>query len=122
MSDSKQQQQLPVAAARLKSIRSEEFRDIYSNFSRLGVTPFDFSVTFSRLIEPTMGVNVIEDEVVVRMSAQQFKTFLESATKTLAAWEEAFGQIKLTVRPSHSSATIEDGIQKLKEMMEKGAV
>ena len=69
MNTSKQQIQQPISgpvAARFGSVRNPAFRDIYSNNNRLAVSPFDFSVTFGRIVEPTMGVNVVEDEVVVQ--------------------------------------------------------
>ena len=120
MSESKQRPPQPIAA-HLASVRSPDFKDIYSNNSRLSISPFDFAVTFGRITEPAMGVNVVEDEVVVRMSVQQFKTFLESSSSALAAWEEVFGEIKLTTKPHSSSKEMIEGVRRLKEMVDKGS-
>jgi hypothetical protein len=76
--------------------RSAEFKDIYSNVSRVSVSPWDFSVTFSLTKEliPNMPP-VVEDQAVVRMSPSQFKTFTQSLLNTMTAWEEVFGTISM---------------------------
>ena len=73
-----------VVNLNVQTNRTPEFKDIYSNHNRIGVSPVDFNITFSKIIEPAMGINVIEDQAVIRMSAQQFKSFIDSATKTMA--------------------------------------
>jgi hypothetical protein len=119
MSNDKQGQ-VPIAP-RQGSVRNQEFRDIYSNNTRIGISPFDFSLTFSTIVEPTAGMTVIEDQVVVRMSAQQFKAFLDSASKTMTAWEEVFGSVQLTI-PERSVEQITAGIRKLKEAVDKSII
>jgi hypothetical protein len=107
----------PVTAGP-KSIRSQEFRDIYCNQARIGASPFDFSITFSKIIEPTAGVNILEDQCVVRMSPQQFKNIIDYATKALDAWEESFGVIQTTTK-LQSADVIKESFRKLKEAVNK---
>jgi hypothetical protein len=98
--------------------RSTDFRDIYSNNNRIGVSPVDFNITFSKIVEPAVGISTVEDQVVIRMAPQQFKSFLDSANKTMAAWEEVFGQIKETIKQLPQDRMTE-GIVRLKETLDK---
>jgi hypothetical protein len=80
----------------MQFVRTPEFKDIYSNVSRITVTPFDFSIIFGRNVElPNVG-NVTEELVSVRFSPQQFKSMIDGLTRMLVAWERAFGEIKKT--------------------------
>ena len=99
-------------------IRSAEFRDIYSNNARVGVSPWDISITFALAKEIVPGTIIAEDQAVVRMSPQQFKTFAEAIMTTLQAWEEVFGEIKAT-SPPLSAAQTKQGIVNLKEAVFK---
>lgn len=66
-----------IVSANIPIAKAPDFKDIYSNYNRIGVSPVDFNITFSKIIEPLTGMNSIEDQAVIRMSAQQFKSFLE---------------------------------------------
>lgn len=107
-----------LVAQNAQTARSSEFRDIYSNHVRVGVSPVDFGITFGKIIEPSIGINIIEDQAVVRMSAQQFKSFLDSANKTMTAWEEVFGSIQETNKPQ-SQTRITEGIKGLKQVLDR---
>jgi hypothetical protein len=98
--------------------KTQEFKDIYSNHNRIGVSPVDFNITFSKIVEGALGLSSIEDQVVIRMSPQQFKGFLESASRTMAAWEEVYGKIKETVKTPSQSGMAE-GIRRLKDALDK---
>jgi hypothetical protein len=85
----------------MQFVRSPEFKDIYSNVSRVAASPFDFSINFGKSVEmPDIG-NVTEELITVRFSPQQFKSMIDGLTRTLAAWERAFGEIKKT-SPDHN--------------------
>jgi len=116
MSDSKQN--APPTIVRTAPTRSPEFKDVYSNHSRINVSPFDFSMVYSKIVEHAPGLNAIEDQVVVRMSPQQFKIFVQTATNMLKSWEDVFGDIKSNVK-SADPAKIKDSIVKLKEAVDK---
>jgi hypothetical protein len=97
-------------------VRTAEFKDVYSNFVRLGVSGSDINVVFGKIIEPAAGINVIEDQVMVRMSPHQFKTFLDQATKTFNAWEEVFGEVNASLK-SLSQEVITNDVRRLKEAL-----
>jgi len=99
MTDNKSRQTTNPSAA-LPSFtagtRSAEFKDVYSNVSRVSVSPWDFSVTFSLTKELMPNVQpIVEDQVIVRMSPSQFKTVTQSMLNTLMAWEEVFGPVSM---------------------------
>lgn len=97
-------------------VRGSEFKDVYSNVSRVGATPFDFSVTFGKIVEIPNVTNVIEDLIVVRFSPQQFKSLTDALVRTLAAWERTFGEIKKTT-PDLKDEIIDDLMKKLREQV-----
>jgi hypothetical protein len=97
-------------------VRGAEFKDIYSNISRVSASPFDFSITFGKIVEVQNVTNVIEDLVVVRFSPQQFKSMTDGLVRTLAAWERTFGEIKRTV-PDHKDEVLDDLMKKLREQI-----
>jgi hypothetical protein len=98
--------------------RSSEFKDIYSNFVRLGVSGADLSIIFGKLVENEVGMQMVEDQAVVRMSPHQFKTFLSQANKTLEAWETTFGAVTESMK-SPSQSVITDGVRKLKDALDR---
>jgi hypothetical protein len=102
-----------------QTLRSAEFKDIYSNFVRMGVSGSDISIIFGKLVDSPLGFNVVEDQAIIRMSPHQFKTFLSQATKTLNAWEEVFGAVNESMKSSPQEA-ITDGVRRLKEALDKG--
>jgi hypothetical protein len=97
-------------------VRGSEFKDIYSNVSRVGATPFDFSVTFGKIVEVPNVTNVIEDLIVVRFSPQQFKSLTDGLVRTLAAWEREFGEIKKTT-PDLKDERFDNLMKKLREQV-----
>jgi hypothetical protein len=101
-------------------VRGSEFKDVYSNVSRVGATPFDFSVTFGKIVEVPNVTNVIEDLIIVRFSPQQFKSLTDGLVRTLAAWERIFGEIKKTT-PDLKDEKIEDLMKRLREQVSSNA-
>jgi len=65
-----------------------------------------------------MGVNVIEDQVVIRMSPQHLKAFLDTASKSMSGWEECFGVVIQTTK-LQSAEQVKEGFRKLKEAANK---
>jgi hypothetical protein len=100
------------------SIRSPDFKDIYTNATRVSLSPWDMNITFTLTKEIMPGVLVGEDQAVVRMSPQQFKIFAESLLTTMTAWEEVFGAI-IPTSPSLSKETMKAGILSMKEAIYK---
>lgn len=99
-------------------VRSPDYKDVYSNFVRVAVGPTDFTIAFSKLVEPAAGLTVPEDQVLVRMSPQQMKIFIDQAGKTLLAWEQVFGELTNPVK-NRSQEQIAVGIQRLKEALDR---
>jgi Protein of unknown function (DUF3467) len=98
--------------------RSPDYFDIYSNANRMGVSPFDLSVTFSRIADLGIGVAALEDLGSVRMSPQQFKLLVQSMAATLSTWEEVFGTV--TIPTIHmDTVRLKDGLQKMKDNFER---
>lgn len=112
-----EKQQAPVLVDPNKFVRSPDYRDIYSNHVRLTVSSSDISIIFSKIIELSYGVNTIEDNVNIRLSPQQCKAFVDSASKTLAAWEEVFGEVAPATKPQ-SKDSIKEGIRRLKSVLD----
>jgi hypothetical protein len=99
--------------------RSLDFKDIYTNASRVGVTPWDFSITVSLTKDIAPGMPpIIEDQAVLRMSPQHFKIFSKSISDFIAAWEEVFGQV-IVDDPVTSPKQMKEGMQRLKDSMTK---
>jgi Protein of unknown function (DUF3467) len=94
-------------------VRGPEFKDIYSNVSRVGATPFDFSVTFGKIVEIPGATNAIEELITVRFSPQQFKSLTDGLVRMLASWERTFGEIKKTT-PDHNDKIFDDLMQKMR--------
>jgi hypothetical protein len=117
MSDAKS---APQAVQPVGVTRSTDFKDVYANQSRLGVSPFDFTMTFGRIIDQSIGRTTVEDQAVIRMSPQQFKSFIDAANKTLSSWEEIFGIIPITA-PTINIDTIRSSMKNLKEFVDKTA-
>lgn len=67
---------------------------VYSNFTRLAVSPFDFRIVFSEAMvargEATMTVI---DHLSVVMSPPHFKQFVEKMQGQLAEYERKWGAI-----------------------------
>jgi len=100
--------------------RSLDFKDVYSNNVRLGLTPWDFTVVFALTKEIVPGVMTAEDQVAVRMSPQQFKTVTKSLAMTMKVWEEVFGDI-LETSPQMSEAQMKAHVKALKDGVFKDA-
>jgi Protein of unknown function (DUF3467) len=98
--------------------RGPDFVDLYANASRVGITPFDFSMVFSRTSEIAPGVPFFEELAVVRMAPHQFKVFVETMNSTLTAWESVFGAIPLA-GPTIPVDNLRASMLNMKQMIEK---
>ena len=77
-------------------VKTDHFREIYANFSRVGMTPWDLGLMFGTVRDAVPGQPAaVNSEVLVRMSPQQFKVFANSLPLIMAAWEARFGEISL---------------------------
>lgn len=101
------------------STRSADFKDIYTNNTRVGMSPWDMSLIFALAKETQPGILTTEDQAIVRMSPQQFKTFVSAISASLQAWEEVFGAISVTSPPA-SMEGMRDNLARMKEAVFKG--
>lgn len=71
--------------------KSNTFREIYANYARLGITPWDLNILFGTLSDGVPNGAILETSV--RVSPQQFKALVSSLNHILQAWEAAFGTV-----------------------------
>jgi hypothetical protein len=76
-----------------QSFQSENYRTIYSNYAKVGITQWDFTLIFGMNIEKN-AQNVYEEQVAIKFSPQYFKSLVGSLTESLRQWEQAFGEIQ----------------------------
>jgi hypothetical protein len=99
----------PGAAPAISRLRDPQFREIYTNASFTGLTPFDITITFSRASDFS-GQTVHLDQVAVTMSPQHFKGFCKSLNETMTAYESVFGALQIPdsdTRPLTDASQIE---------------
>ena len=71
-----------------------DHREIYTNSSKIGTTPWDMRIVFGHVIDlPQMGQQKLEDLVTIVMSPQHAKVLLGAWTKAIEAYEATFGTI-----------------------------
>lgn len=104
----------PILISSMQMVKSPDFKDLYSNSPRVSMTPFDMTLMFGKIIEPSPGVNVIEDLAHVRLSPYQFKAFVQSMVVALDAWEETFGTIN-SIIPPMMKESVSAGMESLKK-------
>ncbi len=78
-----------------ETTRSPAFISVYSNHSRMAMSPWDITVTFAVTQDLAIGKVTLEDQVALRLSPQHFKALCVSFAKTLKAWESRFGEVKI---------------------------
>ena len=74
-----------------------DFKDFYSNFVRVGMTPFDLSMTFGQIktTSPQNSLPEAKTHATVIMSPYHFKAYVMSVNHLLAEWERQFGSVNL---------------------------
>jgi|GEM_PF-4412834 len=97
---------VPTNVAVQPSLRSAEFKDIYSNNVRIAASPLDITLIFGRLTE-IGGGTVLEDLVHTRLSPYQFKILVKQVSTSLEAWEEVFGNIPVNLPEIKKEAVVE---------------
>lgn len=80
-----------------EEVRSETFHTIYSNASRVALSPWDLTLVFSTLGDGIAGESFrITSEVAVKMSPQQFKAFSHILPLIMEEWEGKFGEVAIS--------------------------
>lgn len=73
--------------------RSQQYRDVYANQIRLGMTYFDFTAIFGTTEDYGPGNMGTQDQVSVRMAPGTLKQLCFALQSAIAAYEEAVGPI-----------------------------
>ena len=84
----------PVLAG-IHVFRSQEWRSLYANNTKIRVTASDLAVGFARTLEFPVGVNAMEELVEIVMTPKNLKQLLITLEQTIESYEEIFGQITL---------------------------
>jgi hypothetical protein len=78
----------------LASTRAADYKNMYVNATKMGVSPWDIRVTVGQVIENADGTNVTEEQITLLMSPQHAKVVLQSLQTTIEVYERTFGEIK----------------------------
>jgi hypothetical protein len=74
--------------------KAPDYKNLYSNVVRSGVTPWDIRITFGQLVESPDNVPGAEDQITVIMSPAQAKAVLGNLQTSIQGYESLFGEIK----------------------------
>lgn len=75
--------------------RSPDYRSLYANNTKFGVSAFDFSMIFGEIMEAVEGTLYIEQKVKVVMTPLHAKIFALILDQNIRNFETQFGEIKL---------------------------
>jgi Protein of unknown function (DUF3467) len=85
----------------IKHVKSADFREIYTNNLRMGMTPVDLVIWFGHIVESNESTDTyIEENVAVRFSPHLFKILTETLSGALEVYERRFGEIEIKDPPS----------------------
>jgi hypothetical protein len=77
-----------------KITKAPDFKIVYSNVVRSGVSPWDIRLVFGQIGESDEQIPVAEDLVTVVMSPPQAKSVLQILGGIIQSYEAIFGEIK----------------------------
>lgn len=77
-----------VPASDIPTIRSEQFRSVYVNHARGGLTNWDLRFTFSSLAENPPNQPVVEDQIMLMMTCEFAKALIGTIAITIGAYEK----------------------------------
>jgi hypothetical protein len=87
--EEKKSQTIPV-------VRSEDFRYIYSNSVRIGISPWDIRLNFGALVHSENTEPINKEEVVIVMSPQHAKVLALIFLSNIQEYEETHGPISVS--------------------------
>lgn len=85
----------PIAMVDMATRRSADFRSIYANNTKFGLSPFEVSFIFSEITESVEGKLYVEQKVRVAMPPLQAKLLLLILAQNLQNFENQFGLINV---------------------------
>ena len=107
----------PIAEAITTVIQSEDFKNIYSNNVRIGISQWDLSITIGQIVEVQGGLSVVEERVSAKFSPQYFKVLSSTLTTAIQQWEMIFGEIPQKFGQSAGSENIVKALSGLKDLI-----
>lgn len=81
--------------------RSDQYRAIYVDSSKLGYSPWDIRLTFGLLIEELPNKIVNQEQVTIILSPGHGKTLLRILQEQIPMWEKQFGEIRDPLAPEN---------------------
>jgi hypothetical protein len=106
------------------TIRSGEYKIIFSNFSRMRVSPTEFAIRFGYLdttplpgspMNSGMNIDAVEDRVAVVLTPHHAKILALTLQGSVTAYEREYGKIDITPRPTIGADKLMSAINELIE-------
>ena len=92
--------------ANLTAAQGPEYKVLYINSTRQGISPWDVRLTMGQVRETPDGP-LNEDHVTIVMSPPQAKAFALNLIKTIGIYESTFGEIPDLRRPTTEPPQVE---------------
>ena len=83
----------PPMATEVPVVRSHEFRNHYSNHSKIGISQWDLSLVLGQLVDIGNNVSVVEEFAAIKFSPHHFKNLAAVMNESIDQWEKLFGSI-----------------------------
>jgi hypothetical protein len=74
-------------------VRASDYRTIYANATRIGLSAYDVRLTFGIIVEAEPGKAVNQDQITVIMSPQHAKAVIKIMQDNLPIWEAQYGKM-----------------------------
>lgn len=107
----------PEDVSKPKMVHSEHYHTIYSNYSKVGITQWDFSVSFGQSLENKEGESLFEERVAIKFSPQYFKAMVLSLANAMERWEQTFGEIPSGLGQRPNTQGIDQAFDRLKGVL-----
>jgi len=101
------------------TFQADSFINTYCNHSKVGLSQWDFYVTFGQIVETSAGAIAAREEISIKFSPPYFKTLVGSMLEALQQWETTFGEIKQGLGQGYTPGRMTEAMEKLREMLEK---
>jgi hypothetical protein len=96
--------------------QSPDFKQVYCNHTRLGMTPYDLVLTCGHIAEKTPNDPIILEDVSIRFSPQTFKFLALTLSSVMAAWEAQWGPVQIRSRtPEEIFTAFKESADQLKK-------
>lgn len=112
--------QLPGSPQQIAStFQADPFINTYCNHSKVGLSQWDFYITFGQIVETSEGTIAAKEEISIKFSPPYFKTLVGSMLEALQQWETTFGEIKQGLGQGYTPGRMTDAMERLRDMLEK---